>query len=1301
MKRKLTIGLFFLLQEMVFFAQTPTCPSPYVYMDGGAFIKYYDPGLPLTATNPNTLNIPTFGSGLTLMPNINGGTLTPTFYTTSGGNYWYWNGVTWINTGHSTGNASAVNLAGCAGALYNIVGGTGQIYSYNGTGTGTLLTTISGFNGGGPYDLVTDCNCNFYVLKTTTPNQNLTMYSPSGSTMCSYSLTGLPSASAGGGFAIVGNTLYLKNNGSPGFYIGNISGSNITFTAVNGFNSSPGDFASCPVCYAPLSLSGVSISGGLLGCTIPTAGLVVTTTASPVSYAWSGPGILGATNGSVIAANVPGVYTCSLSAGGCPPSQITLTTSVLTNSTVVMASITPSGNICLPANGSVQLVVAHSATSDVVVWSGPGLTPFPGPDTLIVGFSGTYSVQVTDIFNGCVGIDMVNVANSPSVSLALSDNSLCAQNTNGSPASITITPFGASNYTFLTSTNFSTTSPNGPLIPCYYVNFTGNTSPLATGTLIGRTSFCTDTAVTSFSIVPNPSISISSTLGSVCPGGSQAFSVSGAINYVWTGSPGLNTYVGSNVISSPSANSVYSVMGSSDGCNSSFQTATVIILPIPAVSIAPQSSTICLGSTITLTVLGNATSFFWSPSVGLSSTTGQSVTASPPGTQVYTVVGDLNSCQNTATAMVTIVQPPVLSLALSNSSLCSQNYNGSPNSISFAPTGAASYTLLGGSNVMIANANGPVMGLIPIGPSPPAPTVLTTTLIGRSSVCTVQLTQSVTLVPNPILTIVPTNTSICPGASQLFVASGATTYSWLPALNYSLAASNAIVANPSITSFYSVFGSSAGCKSDTKNAVLVVLPVPSVSITPKTSTVCAGSAVNLVAEGNAATYSWWPLTALSAINGATVTSSPFTTQTYTVVGTLNTCSNMAVATVSAIQIPVITASANNHTVCRGATTILEVQGASSYLWFPSSYLNQASGNAVISAPNQNMTYTVKGYNGICTGSTTIDIVTVKLPEMTILASENQICKGSSLPITVRGAQSYTWIPKSGLYFNGSDTSVIAAPLTTTNYTVVGSNSLGTVSCLQQLSYSVIVVPLVVPKISGNQQICVGDKITLYASGGNTFSWSPSAGLNVTDGSGVVASPKISTIYTVHVSQNTFCGTNGTVQVDVYDRPSVFAGRDTVFNLNESIFVKAIGTGTLMWVAGEGILCRDCPETQVYPSRSGCYLVRAVNEFGCTATDDICIQVTEDFTFYIPNTFSPNNDGLNDVFLIFGENISSVSMEIYDRWGTRVFQSNDVKIGWDGRYKGEGCKVDVYTYVISYKGLNRKLYSRTGNVNLVK
>jgi gliding motility-associated-like protein len=232
-------------------------------------------------------------------------------------------------------------------------------------------------------------------------------------------------------------------------------------------------------------------------------------------------------------------------------------------------------------------------------------------------------------------------------------------------------------------------------------------------------------------------------------------------------------------------------------------------------------------------------------------------------------------------------------------------------------------------------------------------------------------------------------------------------------------------------------------------------------------------------------------------------------------------------------------------------------------------------------------------------------------------------------------------------------------------------------------------------------VCVGQKVTLSGAGGNTIRWSPSIGLNANEGSRVVAGPTISTIYTVEVSQGGYCAVTKTVEVLVFPRPNVIAGNDTSYNVNEAIFVSALSSDPVRWTSGEGISCRNCAVTQVYPSRSGCYVVEVTNEYGCTASDQVCLEIREDFSIYVPNSFTPNGDGLNDVFLVFGENISNVNLEIFDRWGELLFVSYDQFRGWDGTFKGEKCKPDAYTYRLRYQGLDRKTYERTGHVQIVR
>lgn len=234
-------------------AQLPVCLGPnsgLIYYIQGGSIWNYNPALPVSATNPiqNTIPLPPGGAGgLAVGNNINGPGPSPTFYTVGGstGTYMYWDGAAWVNSTHTF---SAVNPCGAGPYYYSLNGGSGQVYRYDGTGNDVLITTITTFASGGPYDLAGD-NCgNFYALRMnntpTTPYLN--KYDPTGALIASYTVTGATPTLSGGGMAIVGNTVYCHN--TSGFWVGTIAGGNVSFTLLPGAPSiSPSDFGSCPL----------------------------------------------------------------------------------------------------------------------------------------------------------------------------------------------------------------------------------------------------------------------------------------------------------------------------------------------------------------------------------------------------------------------------------------------------------------------------------------------------------------------------------------------------------------------------------------------------------------------------------------------------------------------------------------------------------------------------------------------------------------------------------------------------------------------------------------------------------------------------------------------------------------------------------------------------------------------------------------------------------------------------------------------------------------------------------------------
>jgi gliding motility-associated-like protein len=230
----------------------PTCTgysSTLLYYISGNQIYNYDPCLPFSNTNPqaNTISGAAGGDGLALGANIYAAAPAVTFYVsgTAGNNYYWYNGTTWVNSGFNPSNTAAVNPTQSGSYLYNLVGFTGEVYQNASTGNGTLLTTVTGFNGNGPFDLQGDGLGNWYILDNVA--QYMREYNSTGTLVNTWNLVGNPTGStAGGGFGIIGNTVYFHVNTSPGFWKGTMSGTNINCTSISaGLNPGPEDFATC------------------------------------------------------------------------------------------------------------------------------------------------------------------------------------------------------------------------------------------------------------------------------------------------------------------------------------------------------------------------------------------------------------------------------------------------------------------------------------------------------------------------------------------------------------------------------------------------------------------------------------------------------------------------------------------------------------------------------------------------------------------------------------------------------------------------------------------------------------------------------------------------------------------------------------------------------------------------------------------------------------------------------------------------------------------------------------------------
>ncbi|NNE30338.1 MAG: gliding motility-associated C-terminal domain-containing protein, partial [Saprospiraceae bacterium] len=193
------------------------------------------------------------------------------------------------------------------------------------------------------------------------------------------------------------------------------------------------------------------------------------------------------------------------------------------------------------------------------------------------------------------------------------------------------------------------------------------------------------------------------------------------------------------------------------------------------------------------------------------------------------------------------------------------------------------------------------------------------------------------------------------------------------------------------------------------------------------------------------------------------------------------------------------------------------------------------------------------------------------------------------------------------------------------------------------------------------------------------------------------------------------GCQDEIDVNLVDPPpvTVNAGDDITVSLGESTPLIAIGSPAsevvaYNWTADSTLTCLDCPDPTAFPLGSTVYEVTVINDEGCISTDRVTVIVRDDRPIYIPNAISPNGDGRNDQFFIYGNaaalNISE--LRIFNRWGALVYEALDVPLGeypngWDGTFNGETLNPDVFAFYAIIQFIDNKEILYEGDITIIR
>lgn len=745
------------------------------------------------------------------------------------------------------------------------------------------------------------------------------------------------------------------------------------------------------------------------------------------------------------------------------------------------------------------------------------------------------------------------------------------------------------------------------------------------------------------------------------------------------------------------------VVTDATGCSMS---AVAVVPPGPANATISANYTdiACFGGTedIFLNVNGGQQPYAYQWSNNSTNANLMGVTAGTYSVQVTTASG----CTSTATYTITQPASPLSATsAVLNDVSCANGNNGQATASANGGTPPYNYSWNSTPSQTTPAANNLNAGLYSV-------------VISDANGCTT--TQSVNITEPPLLTNTYTSSDVtCYGGSNgsasVSIAGGVGPYAVTWNSNPVQTGPGAI--NLPAGNITATISDANGC---TVNSIISIAQPPALNaiMAAATDVTCNGGSngsAAVSATGGTApyTYNWntFPPQTTPAASG--MSAGMFTVT----VTDANGCATISTVTISQPS-PVVVSVSPGDTVCPNQPFQISANGSGgtgtfTYNWSP----NLGSGNAYTVFATTATTWTVNAVdaNGCSSAPMTIAADVYQFsPSNLLVSSTPSICAGQNATITTAvtgntGPVTFNW--STNLTGPGPH---IVSPAATTSYSVNVTNVCGVV-VPASVTVTVHPIPLVtIPAqtASGCDVVNLSFSDTASANAGCFYFWD--FGDNST-GSGAATNHDYSASGTYTVSLTVTSpfgcvgGNNTQVAVIVYQSPvaGFTMSEDEVSVIEPTVFmVDASSLNTIGWEWDFGDNTTSTLQSPAHTyAQQGTYNVRLIttSNGGCRDTLVQPLEVIPEYTVFIPNAFTPDGDGLNDVFYIYGEEITELNLKVYDRWGALIFESNDKNEGWDGRANGgrEIAQQDVYVYKVFIKDFQGRQYKYNGHVSLLK
>lgn len=483
-----------------------------------------------------------------------------------------------------------------------------------------------------------------------------------------------------------------------------------------------------------------------------------------------------------------------------------------------------------------------------------------------------------------------------------------------------------------------------------------------------------------------------------------------------------------------------------------------------------------------------------------------------------------------------------------------------------------------------------------------------------------------------------------------------------------------------------VLSDSFGCTATDSTEITITSMAPPVAAIDPVPPLCPGGSIQLHASGGEA-YQWSPSTGLSDATSPDPLATPGGPATYSVVVT-GLCGTDSASVTLTLLDPQGSAGVDTAS-CIGSGVLLAASGGGTYAWEPDPTLSATETANPLATPTVPTTYTVT----ITTpeGCTVEDSVFVDVflnPPAPAL-HDTVICPGSSATLTAGTAAWYQWQGSPGI--GSMDTqSTVVTPEAPTQYTVLLLNACGSV-----WDSAFVGIDQVDARAWPDTVVCPGEALTLHASGGVSYDW----GVAGTSGDSLVLEPAQPGTWTVTVTDTLGCTATASAVVLLHPPPVVNAGADVTIDWGGSAVLSAFGTGTFLWSPPTDLACTACTHTVATPDSTTTYTVEVTDANGCKATDQVTVYFRG--SLFVPNTFTPDGDEVNDVFRALAHNVDVFRLLVFNRWGQLIFSTDRLEDGWDGTYSGKDSPIGTYVWRIDYEETHGPAHTVYGHVNLVR